>query len=197
MALPHQLGGSATIMLEGRNQGAVMVATLLTRGAAFAATAMTVLATAPVAAADAEYDQYAMNGTFSVVSNGEWARMNDRYQDEPSVRSTWTVTSTCSTAITCAGKVTSTLGWTEDIYTTMGSQWYVKHYVPDWIPCPDGSTAPGLQVYKIYRATDDGMADVKSPNWLGEDETTGVSGNCGRNRSLVLNLPVKITKISD
>jgi hypothetical protein len=158
------------------------------------AAAMTILSTAPQAGA--EYEQYAMNGTFSVVSNGEWARMNDRYQDEPSVRSTWTVTSTCSTAITCAGKVTSTLGWTEDIYTTMGNLWYVKHYVPDWIPCPDGvTTAPGLQVYKIYRANDEGMAYTQSPNWLGEDETTGQSGACGRNRSLVLNLPVKITKL--
>ncbi len=93
------------------------------------------LATAP--AATATDGDYAINGTFSVVSNGEWAKMNDRYQDEPTVRSTWTVNSTCSTAITCAGKVTSSLGWTEDIYTTSGL-WYVKHYVPDWIPCPDG-----------------------------------------------------------
>ena len=175
-----------------------MVATKWTQGAALIATAITVVATAPRAGADvdAEYDQYSMNGTFSVVSNGEWARMNDRYQDEPSVRSTWTVSSTCSTAITCAGKVTSTLGWTEDVYTTTGDEWYVKHYVPDWIPCPDGSTAPGLQVYKIYRATDEGMSYASSPNWLGEDETTGASGNCGRNKSLVLDLPVKITKLT-
>jgi hypothetical protein len=40
------------------------------------------------------------------------------------------------------------------------------------------------------------MAKAGSDLWLGEDETTGVSGNCGRNRSLVLNLPVKITKIT-
>jgi hypothetical protein len=166
----------------------------LTSVAALVAAAAFGLGTAPPAAAN--YDQYAMNGTFSVVSNGEWARMNDRYQDEPSVRSTWTVSTTCSTAITCAGKVTSSLGWTEDIYTTMGSMWYVKHYVPDWIPCPDGTQAPGLQVYKIYKANEDGMAQEISDLWLGEDETTGVSGNCGRNRSLVLNLPVKITKVT-
>ena len=72
------------------------------------------------------------------------------------MRSTWTVTSTCSTAFTCSGKVTSTLGWTEDIYTTNG-MWYVKHYVPDWIPCPDGGTGPGLQVYRFYPATDEGI----------------------------------------
>lgn len=172
-----------------------MSASRLAQGAALIAAVTTVLGTAPLAAADDDYAKYAMNGTYSVVSNGEWARMNDRYQDEPSVHSTWTVNSVCSTAYTCAGKVTSSLGWTEDIYTTAGNMWYVKHYVPEWIPCPDGTTAPGLQVYKFYRANDDGMTYVGVPNWIGEDQTTGVSGNCGRNQSLVLNLPVKMTKL--
>jgi hypothetical protein len=150
--------------------------------------------TAPQAAAD-DYSQFAPNGTYSVVSNGEWARMNDRYQDEPSVRSTWTVNTTCTTAMTCAGKVTSSLGWTEDIYTTSG-MWYVKHYVPDWIPCPDGGTGPGLQVYRFYPANEDALRFDNTNLYMGEDQTTGQSGACGRNRSLVLNLPVKITKIS-
>jgi hypothetical protein len=163
-------------------------------GAALYTAALTALVAAP--RAGAEYEEYAMNGTFSVVSNGEWARMNQRYQDEPTVRSTWTVNTVCSSAITCAGKVTSSLGWTEDIYTTAGNLWYVKHYVPEWIPCPDGTTAPGLQVYTIYPATEEGMAQRISDLWLGQDETTGVSGNCGRNRSLVLNLPVKITRVT-
>jgi hypothetical protein len=162
-------------------------------GAALLATA--VLVTAPQASAN--YEQYAINGTYSVVSNGEWAQQNDRYQDEPSVRSTWTVNTTCSTAMTCAGKVTSSLGWTEDIYTLSGSQWFVKHYVQDWIPCPDGTTAPGLQVYRFYPATDSGnhaIAGTPINLMVGEDQTTGVSGNCGRNKSLVLTLPVKMTK---
>jgi hypothetical protein len=150
--------------------------------------------TAPVSSAD-ELSQYAPNGMYSVVSNGEWARTNERYQDEPSVRSTWTVSSTCSTALTCSGKVTSSLGWTEDIYTTSG-MWYVKHYVADWIPCPDGSTSPGLQVYRFYPANEDGIRTDNTNLYLGEDQTTGVSGNCGRNRSLVMNLPVKISKIA-
>jgi hypothetical protein len=153
------------------------------------------LLTAPQSAAD-DYPQYAMNGTYSVVSNGEWARTNDRYQDEPSVRSTWTVNTTCTSALTCSGKVTSSLGWTEDIYTGIGTLWYVKHYVPDWIPCPDGTRGPGLQVYKFYPATEDGTVLVPSDLWLGEDVTTGESGACGRNRSIVVNLPVKITKVS-
>lgn len=146
--------------------------------------------------AQADYEQYAMNGTYSVVSNGEWARNNDRYQDEPTVRSTWTVTSTCTTAMTCAGKVTSSLGWTEDVYTISGADWYVKHAVPDWIPCPDGSRAPGLQIYHFYPADDAGLVKRISDMWLGTDQTTGISGNCGRNKSLVINLPVKIVKIS-
>jgi hypothetical protein len=51
-------------------------------------------------------------------------------------------------------------------------------------------------VYRFYPATEDGMSQRISDLWIGEDETTGVSGNCGRNRSLVLNLPVKITKLT-
>ena len=152
------------------------------------------LGATPQAAAD-DSSQYAPNGTYSVVSNGEWAKMNDRYQDEPSVRSTWTVSTTCTTALTCSGKVTSSLGWTEDIYTTSG-MWYVKHYVPDWIPCPDGGTGPGLQVYRFYAASEEGLRVDNTNLYLGEDQTTGQSGACGRNRSLVLNLPVKITRIS-
>lgn len=159
-----------------------------------ALTAALGLGAVPHAAADAD-SQFAPNGTYSVVSNGEWAKMNDRYQDEPSVRSTWTVSTTCTTALTCSGKVTSSLGWTEDIYTTNG-MWYVKHYVPDWIPCPDGGTGPGLQVYRFYPATDEGLRVDNTDLYMGEDQTTGQSGACGRNRSLVLNLPVKITKIT-
>ncbi len=171
-----------------------MSSTKIASGAAVLAIALAGLGQSPPAAA--EYEEYAMNGTFSVVSNGEWARMNERYQDEPSVRSTWTVSTVCSSAITCSGTVTSSLGWTENIYTQAGNLWYVKHLVPDWIPCPDGSRAPGLQVYSFYPATEEGMSKRISDLWVGQDETTGVSGNCGRNRSLVLNLPVKITRIA-
>jgi hypothetical protein len=163
---------------------------------AVALTAVLGVASAPLAVADDDYGKYSMNGTYSVVSNGEWAQMNDRYQDEPTVRSTWTVNTTCTSALTCSGKVTSSLGWTEDIYTGIGSLWYVKHFVPDWIPCPDGGTGPGLQVYKFFPATDEGMAQRISDLYVGTDQTTGQSGACGRNRSLVLSLPVKIEKVS-
>lgn len=137
---------------------------------------------------------YAINGTFTVVSNGEWAKTNDRYHDEPTVTSIWTVSSRCTQPSTCSGKVTSSLGWTEDIYTT-NDLWYVKHYIPDWIPCPDGTFAAGLQVYKFYGANEDGSAQQKSNLMFGQDQTSGMSGSCGKNLPLKINLPLEITKV--
>jgi hypothetical protein len=55
-----------------------------------------------------------------------------------------------------------------------------------------------LQVYRFYPATESGnhaIAGTPINLMVGEDQTTGVSGNCGRNLSLVLTLPVKMTKI--
>jgi hypothetical protein len=174
----------------------VLLSRMATRAAmrSVAVVAVTIAGVTPHAAADT--DQFALNGTYSVVSNGEWAKMNERYQDEPTVRSEWTIATTCSTAITCAGKVTSSLGWTEDIYNTTGANWFVRHYVPNWIPCPDGSTAPGLQVFRFHPDVSSSPDGSATPGVLvGEDVTTGESGNCGRNTSLILNLPVKLTRI--
>lgn len=67
---------------------------MTTLGATVAAVALATAAGAPMAGA--QFDEYAMNGTFTVVSNGEWAQMNERYQDQPTVRSTWTVDTVCS-----------------------------------------------------------------------------------------------------
>ena len=169
-----------------------MVSGTMVGSATIAAALALVIGSAPPAAADDA--EYAINGRFSVVSNGEWAKLNERYQDEPTVRSEWTVTTTCSAPDSCAGKVTSSLGWTEDIYTVSGRNWYVRHYVPDWIPCPDGSTAPGVQVYRFHAQQNPDRSVVPGV-LVGEDVTTGESGNCGRNESLVLNLPVKLTKL--
>lgn len=159
----------------------------------FAATAISGVASTPPAAATG--GEHAINGTFTATSNGEWAQMNDRFQSEATVRVTWTVTSRCALPFSCAGTVTSSLGWTEDIYRK-SENWYVKHYIPDWIPCPDGTRAPGLQVYRFIPSNDDGLPQQKSDVLVGEDETTGESGACGRNRSLVLSMPFKLVKIA-
>lgn len=162
--------------------------------AAALAAVIIAVGTAPQAAADNSV--YALNGTYSVVSNGEWAKVNERYEDKPSVRSEWTISTTCSAPKTCEGRVTSSLGWTEDIYNNTGANWYVRRDVPDWIPCPDGSTAPGRQVFRFHPEMSSNPDGTANPDVLvGDDVTTGVSGNCGRNLSLVLNLPVKLTRI--
>lgn len=161
--------------------------------AALLAAAISGIGIAPRAAATGGED--AINGTFTATSNGEWAQMNDRFQSEATVRATWTVTSKCVLPFSCAGTVTSSLGWTEDIYRE-NENWYVKHYIPDWIPCPDGTRAPGLQVYRFIPANDDGLQQQKSDVLVGEDETTGESGACGRNKSLVLTMPFKLVKVA-
>ena len=144
------------------------------RGVMIAATAAVIagLAVAPPAhAAD-----WALNGTFTATSNGEWARSNDIFHDQKSVRAIWTVSSVCSYPTECSGTVTSDQGWTAPIYQT-GGEWYVKHVVPQWIPCQDGS--------------------VISPSntLIGEDATTGPSGACGRSLPIYITLPFKLVKL--
>jgi len=168
--------------------------TSVTRSASAILLAATTIGSISVAApTGASTSEVAINGVYTATSNGEWAMVNDRYQGHQTVISTWTISSTCVHPLACAGTVTSSLGWTEDIYKTE-TNWVVKHYVPDFIPCPDGTRAPGLQYFRFYAANVDGMQMAQTDYFLGEDETTGVSGACGRNKSLVLNLPFKLLK---
>jgi hypothetical protein len=136
----------------------------------------------------------AINGTFTATSNGQWAQTNDAFHDEATVRSTWTIRTTCTTPIDCTGTVTSDQGWTALIYTT-SDVWYVKRDLPNWEPCPDGTSAPGHQVYRFAAVADDGTLDPKSTTYAGADHTTGPSGACGKNLQLVVELPFKLVKV--
>ena len=98
-----------------------------------------------------------LNGTYAALSNGQWATSNLVYHDEAVVRSTWTVHSTCVSPVDCAGQVTSDLGWTAPIYTRNG-QWFVKNPIPGWVKCEDGTTAPGLQIFKFYSVDSEGYS---------------------------------------
>jgi len=132
---------------------------------------------------------------FSATSNGEWARSNDIFHEQNSVRAIWTISSVCSYPTECTGTVTSDQGWTAPIYQT-GGEWYVKHVVPQWIPCQDGSAADGFQVFRFKRMTPDGdMTDPSSNTLIGEDATTGSSGACGRSLPILITLPFKLVKI--
>ena len=135
--------------------------------AALVATAVMSCAATPPPLARAS-DGWALNGTFTATSNGEWARTNDVFHDERSVRAVWTITSQCSYPTECTGTVSSDQGWTAPIYQTSG-EWYVKHVVENWMPCPDGSSAPGYQVFRFKRMTPDGgyRPDLQRLGWRG------------------------------
>lgn len=157
------------------------------------ALASLVLAYIPIAGlAKADDATWGLQGTFIATSNGEWARTNDRYQDETSIRSTWTIATQCSYPTECTGTVTSDWGWTAPIYQKSGV-WYVKRNVDNWEPCPDGTSSPGLQVYRFSRTTPSGdMGDANSTTLVGEDQTTGVSGACGISKPLFIQMPFKL-----
>ncbi len=138
----------------------------------------------------------AINGTYTATSNGEWARTNDSYHDEATVRSVWTITSSCSDPLTCSGTVTSDQGWTASMSFISGS-WFVKRDLPNWETCGDGTAATGHQIYRFYPidpAT--GLVQVGTGTLAGEDATTGPSGACGVNKLLVIRLPFKLVKIA-
>ena len=108
------------------------------------------------------------------------------------VRSTWTISSTCANPTDCVGTLTSDLGWTADIYKKSG-MWYVRHVVPGWQPCPDGTAVDGLQLFTFYAGDPlTGQQLPDSDTYLGDDITTSVSGACGINKQLVVQMPFKM-----
>ncbi|MUL83416.1 MULTISPECIES: hypothetical protein [unclassified Mycolicibacterium] len=133
-------------------------------------------------------EQWGINGTYATSSNGDWAKINERYEDQPSIRSTWTISTQCISPTECSGTVNSDEGWTAPIYTTNGL-WYVKRAVPEWRFCADGTPVEGLRVYKIYPVGFDGHYDSASTEFTGENQTTGPSGSCGRNQWPAIRMP--------
>lgn len=140
------------------------------------------------AGADPSDDEFALNGTFFAVSDGQYAKTNDRFHDEATVTSTWTITTDCADFEDCTGTVRSDQGWTADIQYA-GRLWKVVRDLPDWEHCPDGSTAPGTQKYTFA------LDDNYPPNVLvGFDRTVGPSGACGVNQWLDVAMPFTLTK---
>lgn len=146
----------------------------------------------PAAAAD----DWGLNGTYIATSNGEWAKTNEVFHNEASIRSSWTVSTTCSYPTECTGTVVSDWGWRAPIYQT-GGVWFVKRVVDNWQPCPDGPAGPGLQVFRFAPTSPDGdSVDPASPVLTGADETTGVSGTCGISKTLFISMPFKLVRAS-
>lgn len=163
-------------------------------GLPIVASAVGAIALASAVPAAASGEEWGLNGTYVATSNGEWAKTNERFHDEDSVRSTWTISTQCSYPTECTGTVTSDFGWTAPIYKT-GGVWYVKRRVDNWEPCPNGRAGPGLQVFRFTPTTPGGdQVDPTSTVLLGEDQTTGEPGACGINKPLFINMPFKLVK---
>jgi hypothetical protein len=134
-----------------------------------------------------------LNGTYEETSNGQWAKTNEVFIDEPVVRATWVISSTCSGPTECTGQVGSDQGWTARMRFS-ADRWMVDHEVPNWIPCPDGTTAPGKQQYRFF-GYDNGRLDHTHTDYLaGRDTTIGPSGACGVNKPLVIEMPFTLRR---
>src|ERR1700738_5508485 len=94
-----------------------------------AATALVCPVAPPTATANA--DDGSLNGRYIATSSGDWAMTNDQYRNETSVRSTWTISSSCANPTDCVGTLTSDRGWTADIYKKAGMG-YVRHAGANW-----------------------------------------------------------------
>jgi hypothetical protein len=157
---------------------------------AVAAASLVCLALAPTATAHP--DDGSLNGRYIATSNGDWAQTNDQFRNEASVRSTWTISTTCVDPTDCTGTMTSDLGWAADIHKKSG-MWFVRHPIPHWQPCPDGSAADGVQLFRFYAGDPlTGQAPPDADTYLGDDITSSASGACGINKQLVIDMPFKM-----
>jgi hypothetical protein len=142
-------------------------------------------------------EDVAINGTYRATSIGNWAKINDQFNNEPTVVSTWTISSTCTNFQECNGTLKSDQGWSTPIYMLDGVMWYAKRDVPNWERCQDGTAFTGRQTYYFYPADagGDGEFTIGSPVLAGKDKTVGPSGACGQNQWLTIELPLRMDKI--
>jgi hypothetical protein len=139
----------------------------------------------------------AINGTYTATVVGDWARTNQVYHQEAVVRSTWTISSSCSTGQDCTGQVKSDQGWTAPLTMHDGLIWWVKRDIPNWETCPDGTSFPGHDVVYFYPADPEtGLNTLgSSPVLAGRQHTTGPAGACGTNAPLYIEQPFRLDKI--
>ena len=149
--------------------------------------------TPPPAGASADVS---INGRYNATSLGNWAKTTDSYHDEATVRSVWTVSSSCSDAQDCAGTVSSDQGWSAPLVMHDGAQWLVRRDLPNWETCADGSTNVGHQLFSFVAVDANGNLLNGSPRLAGRDKTTGESGACGVNKWLTIEMPFELDKIS-
>lgn len=151
--------------------------------------------TAP--SAPATDGDYAINGAYAATSDGNFATTDYAFHDEATVRSTWTITSKCTTDVNCTGQVTSDQGWSAPLYTE-GHVWYVQRDIPNWEPCPDGTMFTGHQTFMFYPANANGVTQIGSPYLEGRDKTVGPRYACGTywyGEPLTIVMPFRLDKL--
>ncbi|MEY8014609.1 hypothetical protein [Mycobacterium servetii] len=137
----------------------------------------------------------AINGTYTATVVGEWARTNQVFHQEEMARSTWKITSSCTTAQDCAGQVVSDQGWTAPLKMHDGMVWWVKRDIPNWETCPDGTPNVGHDVIYFYPSDPEtGENKFGSPVLAGREHTTGPAGACGTSAPLYIEQPFRLDK---
>jgi hypothetical protein len=164
-----------------------------------AATAIAALGSvsfAPAAQADEQDWGVNISGTWRVYSDGEWARTNEVKIKQQSVLETWTINMSCVSPLECTGEVKSSLGWTGSV--RLDDFYYVEHDVPNWMPCPNGTFATGHQKFMLWGVEPSTQHRIRrNMNIIaGRNITKSDSGACGVNLSKVIELPVRMDKIS-
>jgi hypothetical protein len=160
------------------------------------AVALSTLGTiAATPAAHASTFGFELNGTYSFLSNGEWAKSNDSYHNEAVVRSTWQISSSCSSSAACTGQVTSDQGWTAPL-VYRDSTWVVRRELVNWAPCETGGAATGHQVLLFYGVDDNGLNTGSTDLLAGTDSTTTDGGSCGKNLPLKIVIPIRLQRIT-
>jgi hypothetical protein len=148
--------------------------------------------------AQATDDDYAINGTYAATSDGTYATTDYAFHNEATVRSTWTITSTCTTDVHCTGQVRSDQGWSAPLRTE-AHVWYVDRDVPNWEVCPDGTPFTGHQTFTFSPANANGVTQIGSPYLEGRDKTVGPRYACGTywyGKPLTLVMQFRLDKIA-
>jgi hypothetical protein len=141
------------------------------------------------APAGADPEEFALNGRFTAISDGQFAKTNERRRDQVTVVSTWTITTSCRTASDCSGHMSSDQGWVAEV-TYTEPLWYVTRRLPGWLRCADGSSADGQQTFKFFEDRFD------EPVVRGWDNTLAPSGACGVNKVVNVEMPFKLIPLA-
>ncbi|MGX9792683.1 Rv2253/PknI dimerization domain-containing protein [Mycobacterium sp. MMS18-G62] len=152
-----------------------------------------------------------LNGTYRMISNGDWAKTNEVFINEQTQVQTWTFNSSCESPIRCTGTVTSDQGWTAPM-TNTGDYWVAERVVENWEPCPASYSYPGAEIFTGAGGTSasaiqrfwfwgwdpvNSQRDTKIRDLLaGRTRTQADSGACGINKPLVIEVPIRLEQLS-